>query len=114
MFCLGSANLNINMQACNLLWDFSVPGRNEEQRFYFAVIPGRSDGGSQRSCIYLLGLGGQRCAGAGVCAAAQRSGKRGLEGAGHEAAGGWDPDSAAGDDDSSPALAAPCLVIILC
>lgn len=39
------------MQVCNLLWDFSVPGCNEEQRFllYFNVIPGRSDGGSQRS-----------------------------------------------------------------
>lgn len=39
------------MQACNLLWDFSVPGCNEEQRLllYFNVIPGRRDGGSQRS-----------------------------------------------------------------
>lgn len=39
------------MQACNLLWDFSVPGCNEEQRFllYFNVIPGISDRGSRRS-----------------------------------------------------------------
>lgn len=47
----GLWNVDINMQACNLLWDFSAPGHNEEQRFllYFNVIPGRSDGGSQRS-----------------------------------------------------------------
>lgn len=34
----GLWNLEINMQACNQPWDFSVPGCNEEQRFLCFIL----------------------------------------------------------------------------